>query len=296
MKSKRQTTAAWLTFLGIVSLAAQQASASTIENTIDATGLLEPIAIAYGDHTANSGISPGVDIDGYTFTGTAGDALRVVVTGQSFGFDPVIELRDPLGGILQTQSCGAAFNQTCAINLDQSLSATGNHFLNISDSGNNEAGNYTLHIDRYPPTNNWVGLAYDSPLVTQLGHAGDHDFLAFQGATGTGVRINVTGNSFGLDPNLQIWDPLGNLIFDDLCGAAFNQTCSFLADLNVTESGIYRMGIFDAGFSETGTYSLNVGCTFGACPTVAPIPIPAALPLFASGILGLAGVLRRKKA
>jgi hypothetical protein len=275
---------------------AGNAAASIIENTVDTMGLSEPIVLAYGDHTANAAITPGVDVDGYRFSGAAGDALRVVVTGHSSGFDPLIELRDPVGTVLQTQSCDTS-PFTCAVNLDQSLTSTGVHFLNILDSGNSEPGSYTLHLDRYSPIDNWDGIAYDAPLVEQLGHAGDHDFLAFQGAGGTGVRINVVGNSSGLDPTLQVWDPAGALIFDNFCDTS-PFTCSFFADLVLPQTGVYRVGIFDAGFSEIGTYSLNVSCTFGACPTGAPtptVPVPAALPLFATGLLGLAGVMRRRR-
>ncbi len=297
--SRKHHTTKMIVLVGLSSFAIHQnVEASTIENAIDTSGLSEPILISYGDHTINSAISPGVDIDGYSFAGTAGDSLRVVVTGHSSSFDPVIELRNPVGTIMQTQSCSAASFSTCSINLDQTLLATGLHYVNISDAGNTDAGNYTLHFDHYLPANNWNGIAYDTPLTTQLGHAGDHDFLAFQGNAATGVRINVAGLSASLDPHLQVWDPLGSLIFDDLCNAASFSTCSFLADLDLSESGIYKMGLFDAGFSNTGSYSLNVGCTYGACPSDAPspVPLPAAVWLFGSGLLGLIGYSKRRKA
>ncbi len=291
---QRNTSLALSTVIGLA--LAGSASASIVEHTIDTTGLVEPIALAYGDHTANATITPGVDVDGYTFSGEPGDNLRVVVYTPAAFLDPTIELRDPGGVVLQTQSCDNV-GFTCAVQLDQSLGAPGTYFLNIFDVGNNEAGGYTMHFDRYPPIDNWDGIAYDVPLVEQLGHAGDHDFLAFQGAAGTGVRINVATSSAFVDPNLQIWDPSGTLIYDNFCSNV-GFTCSFFADLNPSQSGIYRMGLFDAGFSETGDYSLSVSCTFGACPTGAPtptVPVPAALPLFATGLLGLAGVMRRRR-
>ncbi len=297
MSHKHHTTK-MIVLVGLSSIAIHQdVEASIIENVIDTSGLSEPILISYGDHTINSAISPGVDIDGYSFAGTAGDSLRVVVTGHSGNFDPVIQLRNPFGTVLQTQSCSASTYSTCSINLDQSLLATGLHYVNISDAGNDNAGNYTLHFDNYSPTNNWNGIAYDDPLTNQLGHAGDHDFFAFQGQAATGVQINVTGLSDNLDPHLQVWDPLGTLIFDDLCGASTYSTCSFLADLNLSESGIYKMGLFDADFENTGSYSLNIGCTYGTCPSDAPsaVPLPPAIWLLSSGILGLIGISRAKE-
>lgn len=269
---------------------AQGGWASIVEHAIDTTGLSEPITITYGVHTTNAAISPGVDVDGYRFNGVAGDTLRVVVSGHTSFFDPLIELRDPVGAVLQTQTCtGTSFG--CAINLDQTLASTGVHFLNISDSGNNEAGNYTLHFDHFPPTDNWTGIAYDSPVVTDLGHAGDHDFFGFAGAAGSGVRINLAGQSTFLDPHLLVWDPSGTLIFNNFCVGS--STCSLSADLALIQSGLYRMSISDNGFSETGNYSVNLACTFGSC-ALNPVPIPAAAPLFATGLIGLMADLRRR--
>jgi hypothetical protein len=270
----------------------QVVSGSTLENTIDTLGLSEPIAISYGDHTANAEITPGVDIDGYTFQGQNGDQIRIVMSGLTGGFDPLIELRDPGGLVLQTQSCSTGLF-TCAVSLDQALTDNGTYFLNLSDVGIDDAGAYTLHLDQYPPANNFETLLYDNPFTEQLGHEGDHDFLGFQGVSGTGVRVNVDGLTGGLDPHLQIWDPLGGLIADSDCNTGLF-TCSFQVDLNLAISGTYKMAIFDTGFSDMGDYSLNVGCTFGDCTSV--IPVPAAVWLFGSGLLGLVGIARRKSA
>jgi hypothetical protein len=139
----------------ILSLTAPNAvCASTIENTIDTLGLSEPIQISYGDHTANAEITPGVDIDGYTLQGQNGDQIRIVMTGHTDGFDPFIELRDPAGSVIQTQSCSTGLF-TCAVNLDQALTNNGTYFLNVSDLGTTDAGAYTLHLEQYPPANNF---------------------------------------------------------------------------------------------------------------------------------------------
>lgn len=293
MDTHQHQSAAAVNAIGFafISLTISQAlSASTIETTIDTLGLSEPISISYGDHTANAEITPGVDIDGYTFQGQSGDQIRVVMTGLTNGFDPLIELRDPMGAVIGSQSCSNSIF-TCVASLDQALTNNGIYFLNLSDFGTSEAGAYTLHLEQYPPVNNFETLSYDNAITEQLGHEGDHDFLAFQGTSGTGVRVNVQGLTNGLDPHLQIWDPLGTLVGESDCSNSIF-TCSFQVDLNLTESGIYKMAVFDTGFSETGGYSLNVGCTFGSCPSTV-VPVPAAAWLFGSGLLGLIGIARR---
>lgn len=274
----------------------QGVEASTVESTIDTTGLPGTISLSLGDHTANSSISSGVEVDGYTFSGTAGQSIRIVAAGRTGFYDPQIELRNPSGTVLQTIFCTGS-SAGCSTNLDQTLTETGTYFVNISDSGANESGNYVLHLDEYPPQNNWTGLAYDTTISEALGHYGDHDYLAFSGSAGTGVRFSLQGLTGFLDPHLQVWDPSGNTLEVDLFCTGSSGGCSIVSDLNITSSGIYRLAVFDQGLNEIGNYDINLSCTFGACPTAAPtVPVPAAVWLFGSGLIGLIGIARRKKA
>ncbi len=280
--------------------------ASTVENAVDTAILIGRIRLAYGDHTINSGLGTNVEVDNYQFSGVAGDSMRLVLSTTSGGLDPLIALRDSTGTVLQTVSCngnagsfGAATR--CSVALDQTLSSTGTYFINVSDLGSNEAGNYSLHLDNYPPTNNWTGFAYDSPVDEALGHLGDMDFLAFNGAAGTGVQLTVASLTGGLDPNLEVWDPLGNLIGNVSCngnaGSFGGATlCSVSPDFALTKTGIYKIGLNDVGWNETGNYRLGVSCLYGTCPSAAPsvVPLPSAVWLFGSGLLGLASIVRRR--
>ncbi len=277
------------------------ATASIIESAIDTSGLTGFVDLAYGDHTINSSVAVGVEVDNYRFQGNTGDRVRLIVSSSTLGFDPQIVLRDASGAVVQTASCnGNPFGPAqCTTNLDQTLSSTGTYFLNLSDIGSNESGNYTLSLYQYPPVNNWDGIAYDAPLSEQLGHLGDMDFLAFSGSAGTGVKISLASNTLGLDPLLEVWDPLGNLVESTSCnGNPFGPTiCSVAPELNLTETGIYRIGLSDVGWNETGNYSIGVSCLFGDCPSAAPspVPVPAAIWLFGSGLAGLLVTTRRNR-
>jgi hypothetical protein len=81
--------------------ASQGISASTRD-------LSEPISLALGDPTIDSGRSPGVEINGYMFTGTADHSLRIIAFRPTNFFDPMIELRNLAGTALQTQSCNTS--------------------------------------------------------------------------------------------------------------------------------------------------------------------------------------------
>lgn len=296
IKLPKTFSAATVIFGGAIM--AQTVFASTIETAVDTSGLSGFVALSYGDHTINSGFADVVEVDSYRFQGTAGDPVRTVVSSLGGGLDPQIALRDPLGAVIQTVSCNGSFSSLCSINLDATLTSTGTYTLNVSDINSDEVGNYSLHIDAYPPTNNWVGFAYDSPVLEELGHVSDMDFLAFSGAAGTEVRLTARSLAGGLDPQLEVWDPLGNLISDTFCNGSFSSLCTTSADLALSLTGTYKVGLTDIGWNETGNYDLGVSCLFGDCPTAAPpaVPLPPAVWLFGSGLLGLVGIARRKKA
>ncbi len=75
-------------------------------------------------------------------------------------------------------------------------------------------------------------------------------------------------------------------------------TLSFLAVLPGVSPTDVTIGLFDNGFDRIWADSaglVDVNPTFiGGSVTVNPVPVPAAVWLFASGILGLVGVARRR--
>lgn len=287
---------------GLLAVLPGMATASIIESAIDTAALSGRIGLTYGDHTINSNLATGVDDDNYSFQGTAGDQIRVIVSSSTSGFDPIVVLRDASGAIVQSASCnGNPFGAVqCTTNLDQTLSSTGLYFLNLSDIGANEAGNYNLSLYQYPPANNWDGIAYDTPLFEQLGHRGDMDFLAFNGAAGTGVKISLASSTLGLDPQLEVWDPSGNLIESTWCnGNPFGAVkCSVVPELDLSKTGTYKIGLSDFSWNETGGYGIGVSCIYGDCPSALPsaVPIPASIWMFGTGLVGLCLTARRDKA
>jgi len=274
----------------------QPLAASPVENPIDTTGATGFVGLSYGDHTVNAALSNALEVDGYTFAGAAGDQLLIQFGSFANGLDPSIVLRDPGGAILKTASCIGG-NGRCSTSLDQQITSTGIHTINVSDISADEAGAYQFHIDRYPPVNNWVGFAYGPPFSSEFGHSTDMDFLAFQGNSGTSVRLTIASTTNRLDPFVAIWDPLESPIPNLSCIGGLGR-CTASVDLDLAVSGVYKVALRELGADEIGSYNLGVNCLFGNCPSAAPIspaiPEPETYALMLAG-LGLIGYAARRR-
>jgi hypothetical protein len=300
MKMKKGFAIWTTTLIGLA--VTQTGHGSIIEHSVDAS-VGGVIPVIYGDHTINASVAS-TGTGSYSFNATAGDSVRIVAAGHSGNFDSSIELRDPMGMVVNSTYCSSPSYSTCSTQLTESLSATGTYYINITDAGADNAGSYTMHLDLFPPSdptgNNWDGLNYYSLVSDSLGHAGDHDMFGFWGASGSGISVRVDGLTGNLDSGLEIWGPSGDpALFDGYCSAPSYSTCSVAASLDLPEDGLYFIALHDVGLDNTGSYNLQLACTYGDCPLdrappPGPVPVPAAAWLFASGLIGMFAVKKRK--
>ena len=309
MKALRHTRIAAAACTALVALLGTCALASPVEHAVDVTNAADFVRLRYGDHTVNAGLATPLEADRYTFVAGAGDRVQIALHTLTAGLDPSLVLRGPTGTILKSVACaGQSFGTPvlCSTALDQSLTAAGVYTLNVSDVGADDTGSYQFHIDGHPPIDNWVGLAYGAvnEVSSSIGHTTDSDYFAFNGVAGTVVRLTVrtTTAGAGLDPYLEVWNPAGARISNTVCnGNSFGTPvlCSNLADVALEASGVYKIGIYDASWDETGGYKLSVGCQFGNCPSVSspppmPVPEPDSIALLIGGLGWLGFATRRR--
>jgi hypothetical protein len=273
--------------IGIIAVVAisQHVDASPIEHLVAGPGPLP-----YGSHVEGD-ISTNIEVDSYTFSGLAGDHARAVISGKTGGFHPQLMLRGPGGTVLDTVHCDRGI-LACSVLFDDVLPTTGTYTINVSQAGLNHTGDYSLHLDRHPPTTNWLPIEYGAPRIDDLDHLSDSDYYAFLGATGTTVEVTFAGNTGGLNPHLEIWDPAGSLISDTSCDRGI-LTCVTSADLSLVASGVYKVGLSDVGFNLTGNYTFGVSCAFGTCPK--PFPEPSTYALMFAGLGCIAFLTRRRR-
>ena len=238
------------------------------------SGLARPVAItrnvpiAFGQILSDSISSP-TEQDIFTFSGAAGDVVRVRMAETSGNLN--------LGGFTMyrpdgTQLCSTIFNDnSCTLNV------SGAHTIIVTGSG---AGNYEIAIQR---RNNPVGctsLSFGaSPITASISQPAEMDCYTFSGATNDMIRVRMAETSGNLNlGGFTMYRPDGT----QLCSTIFNDnSCTFNASgthsLIVTGSG--------AGNYEIAIQRRNnpVGCTplsFGASPISASINRPTEMDCF----------------
>ena len=236
-------------------------SAYTLNSLLPPASILPTTANPVLDTSisANFSINPTTGLSAYiTAAQSAGDNIQWAVDGIQFpGTTTINKTSKAPGGIVDITDEVA----TQAGNLS-TLSLT-----NLTNIGNGFAGDvgymaatYVAGGQTYKWSNN--GGSVNNVWGASTGDNGGSTDLYGQGPDQAGVALGTQVDLFGLTGN----------------GSAAGQAQSYVLGTNLT-------------LSSTGVLSVSSGTT-----TPPPVPLPAAVWLFGSGLLGLIGVGRRRAA
>ncbi|MGV7235663.1 MAG: VPLPA-CTERM sorting domain-containing protein [Nitrosomonadaceae bacterium] len=132
----------------------------------------------------------------------------------------------------------------------------------------------------------WPGTSLGADLYAEL----DSMNVGF----GYGFHFGYDGFQPG---DLYTWDfSLGDLTYDSYTFFDFAFTIDPATSVGSSSIIDIEVWVGDELCDETGCEQFDPGMTDSAMVTVSSVPIPAAVWLFGSGLLGLVGMARRKKA
>ena len=163
------------------------------------------IPLSYGE-TIQGSLTPGGDVDTYTFNGLADEHIISVLTPTVPRLDAVIDLYDSQGNLL----ISAADPNEAIIRYE--LSSNDTYTLLARGSIQGEIGEYGIHLQSL---NNPVGttlIDYGQTLAGILNPRGDVDSYIFNGKKDEVIFAMKTGVPPRMDPILELYDSQGNLL------------------------------------------------------------------------------------
>jgi hypothetical protein len=232
--------------------------------------------MCYGEHSFCS-ISPVSDQDVYQFFGEAGDRVRLSITTATTNLDPRVELFLPSGVAFTPPGslfCSADQFNICSFGNEFTLIESGMHTCVLSDSGNDNTGNYYFTLERIAPHGVLPQLDYGSTMTLNTGYPGDVDWFQFNVEAATNLRLSFTGLTANLDPRVRVYTPDGQTVQADVgCNCDQFNICTFVVNFpSAPASGVYTAMFYDAGLDNTGSCNVTLSCLVGNCPPAVVLP------------------------
>lgn len=216
-------------------------------------GISEPIHIDYGEHTLGCEIEQITDVDRFSFSGEAGEDVRLVLSrvGGAAGYQ--FDVFGPDG-----DKIGSGFSSGPIV-WNHTLEKTGVHAIAIADHLSNATGAYMLQLERIPTEGGPPLLSYDVPLVDDIDPITDIDMLAFEGVKNSVVRFTLSRlGSAGYQ--FEIYDPQGEKIDEGFSSGPI------VTEYMLPRTGTYIIVVGDHLHNATGAYAMELHCLAGACP------------------------------
>lgn len=245
------------------------------ETAYDCAGQAEPYPIAYGTHTLNAAFELPTDLDLYEFHGAFEDKLRISLLTLNVDLDPCINVFSPSGQLIARACCSSNQFNICSIVLDEasflvgdSLPETGTYTVMVEEVGRDNAGQYTLQLERIPPPFEVRQLPFNTPTRDTLQRWTDVDYFNFCARAGSLMQLSFLTLSVDIDPRVEIRAPDGTLLTSGSCVSNQFNICSFTVDFTTPQNGEYMLIVYDVGADNPGLYELSINCILG-CPPLA---------------------------
>nr|WP_321403236.1 pre-peptidase C-terminal domain-containing protein [uncultured Desulfobacter sp.] len=181
----------------------------------------------YAAQTLSNGDSPVAtiatagDVDHWTFTASAGDAILVQIAEISGSdFDPLIRLYDPDNDLVTSNYGSSSADISCQ------AGKGGTYTVEVLDSGSNGTGTYRLYLSKMPgnfiiPSGDEGGALTNGGVHLGTIDVADMDMWTFSGDAQDTIILQLSetsGNSF--QPWIGLYGPDGSLIRSGNGGAS----------------------------------------------------------------------------
>ena len=195
------------------------------------------------------------EMDGFSYTGTAGQLLAVALWGYAnctYHYAMAADIYSPSGQLLTTFSAGSCSSDSGASGT-LLLSSSGTYTILVHEAGYRATGNYALSIQS--PIGggcNSTPIACGQTVNTNI--ASSSQMRSYGYGTGGGTVIFSFSGYSGA--RFDLYDPTGTKLFTCSPGAA---------PMTNLPPGTYTLLAHDVNYSGTGNYGFSVTCIGSPC-------------------------------
>ena len=183
----------------------------------------------------------------YTIPADAGDTMRMLLTKTSDNFAPQVELFDPAGARLASNS-----------DVTQKAAAGGNYLVVVSPSTTAfESGSFTLAYQRTNNPCSPAALTCGQTTLRQANLPGQLDALTFPAIGGDLTTIRLATRSGSYSPFVELYNPAGTRLSTSSNG---------LLRSVLPADGTYTLLVRDRGATNVGSYRVSLQDDTANCP------------------------------
>jgi hypothetical protein len=209
-----------------------------------------PVAIQYDQYVVDS-ISPSVEIDKYTFSGTAGEHIAVRVHPGTDYVTIKLELYSP-SGVLDTMR--TAYRAQANL-IDYTLKATGTYTIYVSELEGDAKFLYSLNLQSREQVKEVAKpISYDTYVLDSIAPTGDMDGYTFSGTAGEHITVRAHPGTDYVTINLELYSPSGVL---DTMRTAYRAQAN-LIDYTLKATGTYTIYVSELEGDAKFLYSLSL--------------------------------------
>ncbi len=208
---------------------------------------LQAQTLTYGDATTAS-ISITGEIDTYTFSGEAGDIIRIRMRGSSQGVDGCFKLLSPGGALLSEECDDGGLVQLTAYE----LSSTGIYSIIAQDHNDNDTGDYGLSLEVLNGTTGVTMVNCGDDIVTSLDNWTEVDLFGLDCAAGDQLMIQMRSTLSNVECRLELIDQNGNTVASEETQTGL----AIIPTFTVPTNGRYVIAAYDGNGNDLGEYGI----------------------------------------
>ncbi len=264
--------------LFVVLLAPQSAMAGTANCPAEPKAN-EPIASGDIFQGANCTLKSTGDTDSFVFTGNKGETYQFATAlNGTILANICLTVYDPSFKVIYpTQCTGVGYGGPSAVVTDLTLSVTGTYTMDVTENAS-ATQEYAVSLERlFPFPANAETIKLATEYAGDISALSDTNAFTFEGATTGEYEVAATlPGTVTANICMTVYSPSGGLITPTLgtegecTGVGYGGPSTLMIDFTPTVNGTYMAFVSVAGNDATQSYTLEVSCLVGVCPTSLP--------------------------